>query len=207
MSNTTKSTAVSKRPPAKTASAKPKKGGKKPAFSMMEEIRKEEAGLMTKEVFDQLVDPGKSTDSDDPTSVEYVPEVMIQPVGKTGNGIQVIEGGKKKKRGQGIEPAPHPRDGGVTVVAASALDPAAYKSAKAPIPVAAPTMDNKRITPGTEVKEWRVVKSLRSEFNGWFLQGGLFRKGPRGNQFFVGIEERYLDPKAAREALKSKQVA
>jgi len=198
MKSTTKTAAVGNRPAAKTAKAEPKKGGKKADFSMMDEIRKEEqraadamAGVMTKEVFDKVI----ADDSNDQTSVEYVPPVTVAPELTTPAGITLV---KKKKRGAGIEPALHPHETVTNQIEAS------IKNDAAPVPVAAPSVENKRITPGTEIKEWRVVKSLRAEFNGWFLQGGTFKRGPRGNQFYVGIEERYLDSKAAREALKGK---
>jgi len=216
MKSTTKTTAVGKRPPAKTAKAEVKKGGKKADFSMLAEIKKEEQraadvmagkatepapGAMTKEVFSNILD-----DRNDPTHVEFVPEATVIPSSATPAGITVIHGGKKK-RGAGIEPAFHPREDVTTQIQQSIKKAVINPPVSRIAPQPATQNVNKRITPGTPINEWRVVKSLRAEFKGWFLQGGMFKPGPRGNQFFVGAEERYLELAAAKEALKNKRVA
>jgi hypothetical protein len=64
-----------------------------------------------------------------------------------------------------LKPAKKPR------TAEMALKEIVQAQAESVSPAAAP-VENKRITPGAKVKEWRVVRSLRKEFQGWFLQGG-----------------------------------
>src|SRR5215471_2439590 len=175
MKSTTKTTAVSKRPPVKTAKAEVKKGGKKADFSMLDEIKKEEQRAAD-------VMAGKRDDSDDPTSVEYQPSIQIKPIGDkvaiqpapgmmtkdvfdqivevapsvtvvtpsreelAKIGMAIINGGKKK-RGAGLEPAYHPRESVTTQVQASA------KAAARIAPQPATENVNKRITPGTAIKE------------------------------------------------------
>jgi hypothetical protein len=74
----------------------------------------------------------------------------------------------------------------------------------APKPDATPALakaENRRITPGAAVKEWRVVRSLREKLPGYFLQGGHFQKTSRGNSFIVGEEVHFTELKKAQEAL------
>jgi hypothetical protein len=87
--------------------------------------------------------------------------------------------------------------------------------APAPVkPVAAQLADNetphshRRFTPDATVKEWRVVRSQRKEFDGYFVQGGEYRPGNRGTEFHVAREFRYAtnqDAKAAIAAMAQPQ--
>lgn len=72
------------------------------------------------------------------------------------------------------------------------------------LPPAAAVRENRRITPGAKVTEWRVVRSLRAAQPGYFLQGGHFQKTSRGNSFIVGEEVHFKDIKAANEGRAAK---
>ena len=62
--------------------------------------------------------------------------------------------------------------------------------------------ENSRITPGTPLKEWRVVKSQRVGRPGYFLQGGVTKPGPKGpKSFFVGQETLYKSLDEANKQL------
>jgi hypothetical protein len=147
-------------------------------------------------------------------SIEPAPRSAPKPDPEPGapRGIEIMDAGTGLVKAVPISvstrkpvkqmPAPGP-----TPVTAPMSFAGAKKKLSAPFQSSAAdavNQPNKRITPGTPIKEWRVVRSLRAEFKGFFLQGGEFKRGPRGNQFYVGEEWRFPDSKTANEALKAK---
>jgi hypothetical protein len=99
--------------------------------------------------------------------------------------------------------------GKATTKAAAKLA-AAQLTAPAPTEPVAPAAgdrdpSNKRVIVGTPTNEWRIRRSQRTSFTGYFLQGGIYQVGPKGNEFVVGYEERFKALEAAQEALEAKQ--
>jgi hypothetical protein len=75
-------------------------------------------------------------------------------------------------------------------------------------PMTADEKSARRITPGTPLNEWRMVKSQRVGVPGYFVQGGETKPGPKGpKSFFVGAETLYASLDAAKEALATKRTA
>jgi hypothetical protein len=66
---------------------------------------------------------------------------------------------------------------------------------------------SKRITPGAEVKEYRIVVSQRRGQSGWFLQGGHFSGVAANgrNSFVCGVELFFADRKEAAAALAERR--
>ena len=101
-----------------------------------------------------------------------------------------------------------------TVATAITTAPVAKTVAKAisnrkvapPTPVVPELAENetphshRRFTLDASVKEWRVVRSQRKEFDGYFVQGGEYRKGNRGAEFHVAREFRYATLQEAKVA-------
>jgi hypothetical protein len=96
-----------------------------------------------------------------------------------------------------------PAEKTIKLVTKPAAAPAAPKSDTALAPTKTKPA-NRRITPGAEIREWRVVPSLRESQPGYFLQGGHFKKTSRGNSFIVGEEVHFVELKKAKEALAAK---
>jgi hypothetical protein len=100
-----------------------------------------------------------------------------------------------------------------TPAAPAVKKPVAKAAAAAPVapvatkPVVAPLAENetphthRRFTSDAVVKEWRVVRSQRKEFDGYFVQGGEYRPGNRGSEFHVAREFRYATNQEAKAAL------
>jgi hypothetical protein len=68
-------------------------------------------------------------------------------------------------------------------------------------------LENRRITAGAEIKEWRIARSLREKQPGYFLQGGHFKRTSRGNSFIVGEEHHFKTHEEAKKALAAKKPA
>jgi len=97
----------------------------------------------------------------------------------------------------------------LTVVTPSApsapSDPSAIVSAEIPPQrygsISQTPLTNKRFTPGTPLTEYRVVRSQRKEFTGYWIQGGTYQRGSRGMEFRVCQEYGYPDLNSAKQAL------
>ena len=84
-------------------------------------------------------------------------------------------------------------------------DPSAIVSAEIPPQrygsITQTPLTNKRFTPGTALTEYRVVRSQRKEFTGYWVQGGTYQRGSRGMEFRVCQEYGYPDLNSAKQAL------
>ena len=99
-----------------------------------------------------------------------------------------------------------PAEKTIKLVTKPAAAPAAPKSDTALAPTKTKPA-NRRITPGAEIREWRVVPSLRESQPGYFLQGGHFKRTSRGNSFIVGEEHHFKTHEEAKKALAAKKPA
>jgi hypothetical protein len=75
-------------------------------------------------------------------------------------------------------------------------------------PMTAEEKSARRITPGTPLNEWRMVKSQRVGVPGYFVQGGETKPGPKGpKSFYVGEERLFASIELAKEALAKRTIA
>jgi hypothetical protein len=112
----------------------------------------------------------------------------------------------RKRKAKPMKKTPKRADKKIALVTklAAAAD-AAKPAAPAPKSDGGPAKpENRRITPGAAVREWRVVPSLRQSQPGYFLQGGHYQKTSRGNSFIVGEEVHFVELEKAKEALAAK---
>jgi hypothetical protein len=118
-------------------------------------------------------------------AVVNVNDVTKEPELGNAKGITIVSGVKAKKA-KAVDAEPDVRHDPPTKngVLAVAVDPT-----------------NKRITPGTPTKEWRIRKSQRVGQPGFFVQGGEYRKVGSENQFFVGVEHNVATMDAAKAKL------
>jgi hypothetical protein len=94
-----------------------------------------------------------------------------------------------------------------TPVATPVIKPAKKVTGKATTVAApaAPEGMSKRVTPGTELREWRLVPSQRKAMPGFFLQAGYHSEVNGRNAFTVGFEQHFPDKASAAAALAAKK--
>jgi hypothetical protein len=64
---------------------------------------------------------------------------------------------------------------------------------------------SKRVTPGAAIKEWRLRRSQRRAYQGFFVQGGHYSEANGARNFIVAVEERFSNLVDAKLALTQRQ--
>lgn len=167
----------------------PQKAPAAPLMDKLQEFAKK--GELERKVVDNLLAEAKK-------------KKKIEPPDHNGKTIAQIAAEMELKKAPVAPPAPPSAapaaKPGISIVKGKKKATPAPTTAPAPEPGVTPI--SKRITPGAKIETWRIARSARVGQPGYFVQGGNYKKGPKGKEFTVGAEEYHKVISTAQDSLK-----